>query len=103
METGLYKLWSSVDGEEDVGDDAAGGHVDAVIDWLDYRNLLGSVSAVKVSADATCTVVVYLSAGVSWRAPSASKVAELIRQYCGTPAVRAGWAHLAGSDIIGTL
>ena len=103
VETGLHKLWSAIDGEENVGDDAAGGHVDAVADWLHHRNLLGSVSALKVSADATCTLVVYLSAGVSWQDPSAIEVAEVVRQYCCTPAVKAGWANVACSDIIGTL
>ena len=102
VETGSYKLWSSLPDEQDVGVDAASNHALAVFDWLCHRQLLGSVSALKVSTDAPVTLVVYLGVGVDYDAPCARDVVDVIRQYCGAPAVKAGWAHVAGSKVLAT-
>ena len=102
-ETGLHKLWAAMANEQDAGVDGAINHVEDVFDWLNARHLLDSVSAIKVSTDGQCILVVYLAVGVDFHAPAAHDIADIIRQYCGAPTAKVGWAHEVGSEVLATL
>ena len=100
-EPGHYKLWAAMAGEQDAGVDGAKSHVEAFLDWLEARNLLGSVSATKVSTDGQCILVVYLAVGVDYHASSVRDIADVIRRYCGgEPTIKVGWAHEVGSEVL---
>ena len=103
VETGRYKLWTSLANEQDAGEDGAEDHVDGVLDYLRHRHLLGSVSALKVSTDAQCILVVYLGVGVDPHGSEARDVADVMRRYCGSPAVKVGWSHVSGSEVLAIL
>ena len=101
VEHGEHKLWSPIKGEWDAGVDGASELVSFWFELLERRGLLDSVSASKVSTDSQAMLVVYLGMGVDWQEPASRRIAEVMREFCGSQPVKAGWARVAGSETLG--
>ena len=96
-----YKLWCCFADPDfhDLGIEDASLLAMDVQTTLDAMGFGNSIWQCKVSTDAACVLVIYLSS--HWQDEISERIAHWMRQYTGATIAKAGWAFTSNSEVLG--